>query len=197
MDWAMKRQRQSPEKRALQRSFHRWAAIVELFAQGRPGRKRVNGRTYVELHRDLIAECRLAAASASEIEAPIYRSIEVLAQPWLEPAVLDRTDREILFDLLSRCRRIERELGVRVRSGADSWRALAVPLLVVFLCVASSPLWVEMFSDTFATIVRRARIWSGEVWYNVGYVVEAQWPLLIACALLVVSICLVARAARR
>ena len=85
----MRRREHSPEKIALRRRFSRWAAIVELFARGRPARKRVDPQAYVTLHRELIASCRVLAASANEVEAVSYRYLEDLAQPWLDPAVLE------------------------------------------------------------------------------------------------------------
>ena len=75
-----------------------------------PARNRVDPQEYATLHRELIANCRALADSANDVDAAFYRYLEDLAQPWLAPSVLDRhcADREILFDLLFRCKHVER-----------------------------------------------------------------------------------------
>jgi hypothetical protein len=180
---------------ALRCCFHRWAANVELFALRKRTRKRVDGHTYVALHGELIAKCRAAAAAANEVEAAFYRYIEDLAQPWLAPSALERADREILFDLLMRCRQIDQELGGR--PWASYRRAAVAPFLVIFFAFALLPLWRVKSSGALATILDRARFWTVELSHEVNGAGDSQMLILIGSGLLIVAIWLVFRAARQ
>jgi hypothetical protein len=111
---------------ALSSRWRRWTAIVEIFASRRRGRSRVNPEAYRALHRDLTRLCQSLAASADEPERVFCRTLESLVQPWLNPGVLARADREILDDLLNRCREAERELGERTQDPAARRRGALV-----------------------------------------------------------------------
>src|SRR3954467_5690149 len=110
---------------ALRKHWGLWTAVVELFARRRRARRRVNPREYEALHRGLLAACRVLAETGDEGKRPFYQRLEELARPWLAPLVLERTDREILFDLLGRCRGAARALG-----GGGGWGEVARPGLV-------------------------------------------------------------------
>jgi hypothetical protein len=99
----------------LQDHWSRWTAIVARYAQRRLTRRGVDPRAYATLRNDLIAACRSLAETDGERRS-YYDGLEDTVRPWLSPRVLARTDREILFALLSRCRQVERELSGR------SWR---------------------------------------------------------------------------
>jgi hypothetical protein len=96
----------------LRDHWSRWTAIVALFARRRPARRRVDPVAYATLRDDLIAACRSLAETDAERRS-YYTALEDTVRPWLSPHVLDRTDREILFTLLSRCHEVERELTGR------------------------------------------------------------------------------------
>lgn len=193
----MRRREHSAEKIALRRRFSRWAAIVELFARGRPARKRVDPQAYVTLHRELIASCRVLAASANEVEAVSYRYLEDLAQPWLDLAVLDRADRadrDILFDLLFRCKHVQAQLGGR------SWirvlRAWGTPVFLGASFLAIMLLCMGRFSVVLSTMLDRARSWSDDLSIRVNHSTDLERLFVVGLVLIMVTIYAVSRTAR-
>ncbi len=190
----MRRREHSPEKIALRRRFSRWAAIVELFARGHPARKRVDPQAYVTLHRELIASCRVLAASANEVEAVSYRYLEDLAQPWLDLAVLDHEDRDILFDLLIRCKHVQAQLGGR------SWirvlRAWGTPVFLGASFLAIMLLCMGRFSVVLSTMLDRARNWSDDLSIRVNHSTDLERLFVGGLVLIMVTIYAVSRTAR-
>ena len=190
----MRRREHAPEKIALRRRFSRWAAIVELFARGRPARKRVDPQAYVTLHRELIASCRVLAASANEVEADSYRYLEDLAQPWLDLAVLDRADRDILFDLLIRCKHVQSQLGGR------SWirvlRAWGTPVFLGASFLAIMLLCMGRFSVVLSTMLDRARNWSDDLYIRVNHSTDLERLFVVGLVLIMVTIYAVSRIPR-
>ena len=193
----MRRREHSPEKIALRRCFSRWAAIVELFARKRPARKRVDPRAYVTLHRELIASCRVLAASANEVEAASYRYLEDLAQPWLDLAVLDRAsraDRDIHFDLLILCKHVQAQLGGRswirvLLARGTSLFPGASFLAIMLLCMG----W---FSAVLSTMLDRARSWSDNLYIRVNHPTDLERLFVVGLVLVVVSSHAISRIAR-
>ena len=192
----MRRREHSPEKIALRRRFSRWAAIVELFAQRRPARKRVDPQAYVTLHRELIASCRVLAASANEVEAVSYRYLEDLAQPWLDLAVLDRADRadrDILFDLLFRCKHVQAQLGgrswIRVLRARGTPVFLGSFLAIMLLCMGR-------FSVVLSIMLDRARNWSDDLSIRVNHSTDLERLFVVGLVLIMVTIYVVSRTAR-
>jgi hypothetical protein len=97
------------EDAELKSQWRAWTAVIELFALRRT-RRRVDPEDYEVLHNQLIRTCRSRAEASDELKRPLYESLETLAQPWLTLGSLVRLDREILFDLLIRCRQAELRL---------------------------------------------------------------------------------------
>ena len=193
----MRRREHPPEKIALRRRFSRWAAIVELFARWRPARKRVDPQAYVMLHRELIASCRVLAASANEVEAVSYRYLEDLVQPWLDLAVLDRAyhaDHDILFDLLFRCKHVQAQLGSR------SWirvlRAWGTPVFLGASFLAIMLLRMGRFSVVLSTMLDRARNWSDDLSIRVNHSTDLERLFVVGLVLIMVTIYAVSRIAR-
>ncbi len=190
----MRRREHSPEKIALRRRFSRWAAIVEVFARRRPARKRVDPQAYVTLHRELIASCRVLAASANEVEAVSYRYLEDLAQPWLDLAVLDHEDRDILFDLLIRCKHVQAQLGGR------SWirvlRAWGTPVFLGASFLAIMLLCMGRFPAVLSTMLDRACNWSDDLSIRVNHSTDLERLFVGGLVLIMVTIYAVSRTAR-
>lgn len=142
----------------LRSCWNRWTAIIELFARRRPGRSRVEPRSYAALHRELLATCRALGATADEATRAHCASMEDLAGPWLTPHVLDRADREILLDLMFRCRAIRRELsGRRLPEESGRWAGL---LLLIAGIVAAGALLVWSADGILAPAVDRLDHWA-------------------------------------
>jgi len=190
----MGRREQPPEKLALGRCFHRWAANVDLFARRKAARKRVDPKAYVALHRELILHCRALAASGNEVEAVFYRYLEDLARPWLDPAVLDRADRDILFDLLIRCQQVEEQL--RGRSWNRVLRTWGVPLFLGAFFFAIMLLCMGRFSVVLSTILNGTRSWSDELYFHVIHSTDAERLFVAGLVLTMVTIYVVSRTAR-
>jgi hypothetical protein len=191
---AMRRRKQQPVQKALRKSWGRWVQIVELFALRRAARKKVDPHTYATVHRELIAKCRSLATSANDVEAAFYRYLEDLALPWLDPTILARADREILYDLLLRCHRVEQELG-----GRSFWRMVPsgpLPVVAAVLIFASTLLWVGKFSILLTTSMEYARSWGDDAVFRVLHSSTEERLCAVACILVAVSIYAVSRTAR-
>jgi hypothetical protein len=122
--------------RSLRPCWGRWTAVVELFANRRPGRRRVDPQAYLEVHRGLTEACRTSVDRGEEPGPDFFRRLEGLVLPWLDTSVLAKADREILLDLLAPCRDVEKELRCRVESPATV-RCLVLGLTALATLAAS------------------------------------------------------------
>jgi hypothetical protein len=190
----MRRQGEPPEVVAMKARWCRWVEVVELFARRRAGRRRIDVEGYAVLYKELIQDCRALAESANEVEASFYRYLEDLVRPWMDPGVLARSDRDILLDLLVRCRQAERQLGIRtwLRSIPD-WapRALVMSLVAaagITLFVAGAGGWLAALD--------RLRGWSDDVWFAVRNSSDVERLCVIGIVMTIVSIFTVQRTAR-
>src|SRR4051812_23375629 len=104
----------SPDRAGLRPRWSRWTALLERYGRQRRAVTAADAREYRALHRELVAAC-VAAAAAGGPGCELYRRLEELARPWLSVRVLERTDDELLLDLLARCRQAEQQLGPRPR----------------------------------------------------------------------------------
>ncbi len=117
------------ELASLQTHWEQWTAIIERFARRRRTRHWVDAEAYAQLHREVLRACWALAGHAGEAKRAFFEGLADLAKPWLSPHVLERTDWEILIDLLVRCRQAADELTGR-RSSAGSWRWAGRALLI-------------------------------------------------------------------
>jgi hypothetical protein len=143
---------------ALRARWRRWTAVVALFANRHRGRRRVDPRAYGEVHRALTEACRTLAAGGEEHGRDYFRGLEGLVQPWLDTSVLAKADREILVDLLARCRKVEKELGGRVE------RPAAVRCVVLGLTalatLAAFVLWDPCGNGALSGLLRQVAGWA-------------------------------------
>ena len=105
VEGAVDRQRDSE----LKKCWRTWTAVVERFALRRT-RHPSDPDEYKSLHTRLIQACRSRIEASDEVERSLYEDLVTLAQPWLTLGSLVQLDRELLFDLLIRCRQAELEL---------------------------------------------------------------------------------------
>ena len=190
----MRGREQSPVHMALRKTWGQWTKIVELFARRKVARRKVDPKSYAALRRELIQQCQVLAASANDVDALLYRYLEDLVQPWLDLVVLSRVDRDILSDLLIRCKAAQ--LQLRGHSWIGTLPAMTAPTLIVALLFATMPLWTGRLIVLLLTILNRARSWSDELWFTVSYASNVQWMFSVGCALLAISIYLVHRTSR-
>jgi hypothetical protein len=140
---------------------------VELVARRRGGRYRLDARAYDDLHKELIQTCRALQDTPDEAKRAFYDGLENLARPWLTVNALERSEQEILFDLLRRCRQADRELGAGrgryvARLCAVWGLALAAAgAAVVLACGAANRGWFPSWQVT--------RAWGDDFWAAVKY----------------------------
>src|SRR5262249_43904049 len=96
------------EQAALRRNWRHWTRIVERLARRR--KCPVGSREYQALHQELLRGCRSLADGAGEADRALYQHLEDLVHPWLTALVLEQADRDILEDLLFRCRQAGQKL---------------------------------------------------------------------------------------
>jgi hypothetical protein len=119
----------SPDLAALRRHWRHWTALVALHARRRRGARVVGPQHYQTLHQQLLAACAAASEAAPQNERALYQRLEDLARPWLSARALEQTDREILLDLLARCRQADEELRPRSPLPGLRWLVAGVALL--------------------------------------------------------------------
>jgi hypothetical protein len=126
---------------ALAKDWRRWIRFIETAAaRGRSSHRHIDRREYEAVHRRLTTVSRERAGSNDEDTKRVYREIEATVQPWMSPQALEQADREILSDLLERCRRIEHELTGRGRAPRRDAR------WALLLIAASSTAFVVLWS---------------------------------------------------
>jgi hypothetical protein len=178
----------------LRRGWRRWVAIIELFARRRRARHRVDLQAYGALHKELIAACRSLADSAEGTARDFYQGLEDLTRPWWTPRVLAKADREILVDLLIRCRQAERELGGRV--WVATARRRSIPVLASSAAVAAVVLLTWTAGRRWSPVLDRVQSWSDFVWYSIKHSSEIERLFVISLIVAGASAYVVSRAAR-
>jgi hypothetical protein len=190
----MRRRSEPPEVAALKARWCRWVEVVELFARRRPGRRRVDSREYVVLYNQLIQDCHGLGDSANEVERSFYRYLEGLVRPWLAPGVLARSDRDLLLDLLARCRQAERQLGIRSWTPAvPDWAPRAIMLSL--FAAAGIALFVTG-AGGWLSALGRLRGWSDDLWFAVKYSRDVERLCFVGIVLIVISMFTISRTAR-
>jgi hypothetical protein len=169
----MKWQVLSPELAALRQHWRWWTALVEVFAGRHRGARVVDPEEYQALHRQLLAACRTLAGGAEGPERQLYQRLEELVRPWLTVYALRQADREILLDLLVRCRQAEQELPSQFRPRrVPRWAAAALIgiVAVAVLLVFTAGAWFldqEWVRGRWHALVRTVQAAEGLQWWYV------------------------------
>src|SRR5579864_7654788 len=146
----MRQRRGASAVAELRRYWEQWTSIVELFARQRRTRKHVDPEVYEAVYNDVLHACRSIASMLDGEEQVYFQDLEQLALPWVSTKSFEHTDRDILSDLLTRCRRAERELGGRARAFLDFHEAVRFLLSVtvaaglIFLFWTTARAWMPI-----------------------------------------------------
>jgi hypothetical protein len=189
----MKRRGEPPELAAFKDRWCRWVDLLERVARHRRNLG-VDLRQYDGLYHDLIRDCRALANAGGEVDGCFYRSLEKLVLPWLTLRTLARSDPEILLDLLTRCREAERSLGVRTWARVIATRApwvLAISLLV------SAGMVSVIGMGRWQAALDRLRDWTDILWFAALRSSDFQRFCLSGLVIVLASILIVSRTARR
>jgi hypothetical protein len=190
----MRHREESAEIEGLKTRFREWIHIVDLFANRRAARQKVDPVAYRELHKEIIEHCRAIAAPANEVDAVFFHYVRDLVRPWLTPTVLSRADSEILLDLLARSRQVERQLGL------SSWRTQvarwALPVLIFSLVAFVGILALGVNNDFSHIALDRLHVWSDDAWIAIKRTSDIERASVVGIILIIVSIVTVSRTAR-
>ncbi len=167
--------------------------MVELFASRRGARQRVDPQKYGALRHEIIALCR-ALAETDPDNASLYRSLEGVVRPWLNLRVLNRTERELLVSLTTRCR--EAEAGLY--GGLWRWSVPGRAVLVFLgaLAVAAMFLLSRTMSSILTASVEVLRDWTTQTVVAIRWSTDSQRVFFLAGAFLVVSLIAISRTRR-
>jgi hypothetical protein len=175
----------------VRRLWRDWTAVVEMFAR-REAYGRITPEEYAALHGELR---RTLAGMLDGPERAYYEGLAKMAAPWLSIDVLENADREILLNLLVRCREIQRQLGIHrpivvLRRWARRTLGLLALLALILLGfrMADSvlfPVWRWMKEEFI--ILRWALRRSGDV----------PWFVLLGAIVILVGMYVLSRTARR
>jgi hypothetical protein len=191
----MKGQGNSAGLTALRQRWHRWTAIVELFARGRRGRLGVDPEEYCRLHKELLETCRGLADDPDQKERSFYGGLEELAQPWLTPRILAQADREITLDLLFRCQLAGQKLGGG-SWGLPAWRwttlalGLAAALVLLLGLMAGAPEAMAL------PALEHEQKWLLAVWSRLTSLSPAHYWLIGSLLAILLMMYLVSRTAK-
>jgi hypothetical protein len=188
----MNGQNPKAQRDLLRDDWSRWTAIVALFARRRPTRRRVDPRAYTTLHNELIAACRSLAEADAERRS-YYTELEDMVRPWLNPRLFARTDCEILFTLLSRCRAVERDLTGRRK--VLEWLSPSAPgPMIATGAVVLGLAWAVLtFGLPVLVIVRDA---FDTAWLTIKYSSDLSKLSVVGVLIIVGAMSAIARTAR-
>lgn len=189
----MRAERRRTDREVLRDCWGRWTAILSLFAQGRPARRRLDPRAYAALRKELIAVCR-SFAEADGPERNLYVGLEETVKPWLNLRVLDRTDREILTGLLLHCREVERQLNGRKWRPALSLHWGPAMVIVAGGAVICGLVW--LLPMACLSVLNTLRDAADTIWLTIKYADNSQKWSAIAVIIVLVSMLIVSRSAR-
>lgn len=190
----MRGERRRTDRDVLRDCWGRWIAILSLFARGRPARRRLDPRAYAALRQELIAACR-SLAEADGPERSFYASLEETVQPWLNLRALDRTDREILSDLLLHCREVDCKLNGR--KWRPAWPLHWGPAMAIVAggAVIGGLVWL-LLPMANLSVLNSVRNAANAIWLTIWYADNWQKGSTIAVIVVVASMFIVSRTAK-
>ena len=179
---------------ALRRLWGQWTNVVERYARRLPRRGWIDPRSYRLLHQDLLAACRALADQNTNGQAVFFEDLCYLAEPWMTLWVLQQTDREILLDLLHRCRAAHHKMGGR------RFSRLMRPLFWIVgltICAVSAGIAVWLIQPQWMPIAD----WLDDQWRMMMFGAKRldnwQWLLVIGALGIAAAMFAVSRTASR
>ncbi len=127
-----------PDDRLLRDALALWTGVVSSIYH-RQGRGNWKESDYRRLHEGLLSDCRHGESAPAERRV-LFRRLHAILQPWVSLDSLERTEPELLGNLLAQGRQAERGLGVRRSLGRTGrWlRAFAAFMLIFWLIFQGS-----------------------------------------------------------
>jgi hypothetical protein len=136
--------------------WRHWLQVVTLFATRAPGRVSLDRAEYAAKHQALLQVCQALAADAGPGLRGRLQALEQLVRPWLSAASLENAERQLLVDLLVRCRRVEQAL-LPARRRYLAW--LLLPLVAMPLLVLGAAAWSWLpLREVVASLWRAVRL---------------------------------------
>jgi hypothetical protein len=190
----MRRERGRTDRQVLRDCWCRWTAIVGLFALRRPARRRVDPGVFVALRQQLIEVCQ-RLAEADKQKSSYYARLEEMVRPWINLRVLSRTDQEILFMLLLRCREVERELTGKRRN--LEWQPqIGLFLAIAFAAGAAGVALASVIRGLNLSMLDPVRDTVDAIWRGLKNADAFQQTSVVAVIVIIAAIYVVSRSAR-
>lgn len=171
-----------------------WTSLVELFVRRRRARHKVSAEAYEQAHAQVVQSCRWMVSMVDDDEKTYFRGLEELAAPWVSPSSFRMHDREILGNLLHRCRRVERELGARRLVLPDLHKPTRLVLSLMAFLAFMFVFWTA--GAAWSPILQRGRTWSDAVAICVHRTRYVHHILIPGILVVTASSYVVARSAR-
>ncbi len=189
----MRGESRKTDRDVLRDCWGRWTAILSLFAQNRPARRRLDPRAYEILRHELIAACRSLAEAAGP-ERLFYAGLEETVKPWLTLRVFEHTDREILSALLLHCREVECKLtGGKSR---PAWPVHWKPALAIVAVGAVVGGLVWLLPKEGLSMLNTLRDAADATWLAIKYADNLQKTAAVAVIIVLASIYIASRSTR-
>ena len=116
---------------SLQERWQQWTNAIQSSVGHRDRLYRMDHQEYRKIHQTLLAACRAQVQQAEGKQKFFFQYLQDMASPWMSPETLASTDKDILQQLLARCRQAERELGCR-KAVTRSWHWLALVVVALW-----------------------------------------------------------------
>lgn len=186
----MPRRNEATERAELCRRLRCWREMVEASTRGLRG----DPRTYQALYGELLQRCRLLAGATEGDQKVVYENLETLIQPWMNAEALAQASRDIIVEVLWRCGKIERDLGMRSWTGARRRWVRPILLGLASMTALGALVWtiVRLWSPGMNT----AKAWRFEISMALNRLEATERGILAGAIAVVAAMFLLSRTAK-
>lgn len=182
----------------LRELFRRWTALVEFFTRRRSSGHRMRPREYCELHLGLLKACHQSQVRQAErTRQELFKELEKLAKPWGSLQSLATANRQVLSDLLVRCRQAEGVLNDQ--AGSFTSRQWVAGMCLLAIALVAGTVLVVLTWDTPAvrSVVYEAQAVFARASFAIRRLGFTGRFVLITTIVVIVAIRIVVNSARR